>query len=438
MRWLLSALAVLFGVAIAYVAYLNDGDVTIRVSPNQTLTLPLTAALLASFGLGAAVVSLLSLVGALRRGWRTLHERRYARREQKRRRQTERARELVWTGKYDRARAELLRSDRGLPAELVRIELLAETYLQENNLDGARLLLQNALDRLGADPHLLDLLADVADRSDDTRLAIDAAERARRAQPDSPRLTRHLRDLYARDGRWQDALALQQDLLLKVKSPVAASAERARLRGVRYQAALADDDPERAARILQTLAYETPEFLPAWVSAGDLFLKAGKPAKARKAWERGVEHRPAAILLERLEELNAGEQAPERTAKLYRRLLKRHPAERLLPLLFARHLLVRGETEPAATVLEEAGAAGSSSPAATALWAESLRQHGRHEEAAGTFSRALGPSLGLAGPFACGQCGATQQRWAATCRACDAWGTLELAAGGRNARPAST
>jgi predicted Zn-dependent protease len=393
---------------------------------------PLTAALVVSFGLGVAVVTFLSLVGALRRGWRGARDRRSARREQKRVRQTERARELVWTGNYDRARAELLRSDRGLPAELVRIELLAETYLQENNLDGARLLLQNALDRLGAEPRLLDLLADVADRSNDTRLAIDAAERARRAHPDSPRLTRRLRDLYVRDGRWQDALALQQDLLLKVKSPAAAD-ERARLRGLRYQAASQGDDSDRAARILQTLAYETPDFLPAWVSAGDHFLKAGKPAKARKVWERGAWHRPAAVLLERLEELNAGEQAPALTTKLYRRLLKRHPAARLLPLLFARHLLGRGEKDLATATLEEAGAAGSSSPAATALWAESLRQHGRHEEAAGAFARALGPGLGLTGPFACGQCSAMQAEWHATCASCGAWGTLDLAAGTRPA-----
>jgi predicted Zn-dependent protease len=429
MRWLLSALAVLLGVGIAYVAYLNDGDVTIRLTPSQTLTVPITAALVTSFALGVSVVAFLSLIGALRRGWRRAHDRRLARREQKRVRQTERARELVWTGNYDRARAELLRSDRGLPAELVRIELLAETYLQENNLDGARLLLQNALDRLGAEPHLLDLLADVADRSNDTRLAIDAAERARRAQPDSPRLTRHLRDLYVRDERWQDALALQQDLLLKVKSPAAGADERGRLRGLRYQAASHGDDPDQAAKMLQTLAYETPDFLPAWVSAGDLFLKAGRPAKARKVWERGVEHRPAAILLERLEELNAGEKIPERTTKLYRRLLRRHPAERLLPLLFARHLLALGEKDLAAAVLEEAGAAGSSSPAATALWAESLRQHGRHDEAASAFARALGPGLGLSGPFACRQCSAIQPQWDATCGSCGAWGTLDLAAG---------
>jgi predicted Zn-dependent protease len=433
MRWLLSALAVLFGVAIAYVAYLNDGDVTIRLSPSRTLDVPLTAALVVSFGLGVAVVAFLSLVGALRRGWRAARDRRRARREQKRVRQTERARELVWTGNYDRARAELLRSDRGLPAELVRIELLAETYLQENNLDGARLLLQNALDRLGAEPHLLDLLADVADRSDDIRLAIDAAERARRAQPDSPRLTRHLRDLYVRAERWQDALALQQDLLLKLKSPAAAVDERARMRGLRYQAASHGDDPDRAAKTLQTLAYETPDFLPAWVSAGDLFLKAGKSARARKVWERGVEHRPAAVLLERLEELNAGERVPERTTKLYRRLLKRHPSERLLPLLFARHLLARGDKDLAATALEEAGAAGSSSPAATALWAESLRQHGRHDEATGAFARALGPGLGLSGPFACGQCGAMQPEWQAACGSCGAWGTLDLTIGTRPA-----
>ena len=274
MRWLVSILTVLVAIGILYLAYMNDAEVTVRLSPSQTLIVPLATALLSAFGLGMAVVAFVSLVGAVRRWWRALGGRRQARRAQQRSEQTERARELVWTGQYGRARTELLRSDAGLPAELVRIELLAETYLQEGNLSGARELLQDALDRLGAEPHLLDLLADVADRGDDIRLAIDAAERARRARADSPRLTRRLRDLYERDGRWADALVLQEELLGRVKAPQLLADERGHLRGLRYRAALDEPDAERAAKMLQTLAYETPDFLPAWVSAGDQFIKA--------------------------------------------------------------------------------------------------------------------------------------------------------------------
>src|SRR5204863_7998172 len=132
---------------------------------------------------------------------------------------------------------------------------------------GARSILEDGLHQAGPEPRLLVRLAGAAERMGDLGAAADALERARAAHPESPRLARRLRDVHAAAGRWSEAVAVQGEILLRVHDAATLAAEEAVMRGLRYQAALADDDPRRAARLLLALAREDRAFLPACVSA---------------------------------------------------------------------------------------------------------------------------------------------------------------------------
>src|SRR5262249_26960697 len=151
---------------------------------------------------------------------------------------------------YRQARSELLRGESGVPADIERLALLAETHLNEGDVAAARKVLDEGLHQVGLDARLLDLLADAAERAGDLRRAADALERARKTRPDSPRLARRLRDAYAASGRWAEALALQGEILLRVHDATTLAREEHVMRGLRYQAALAETDPRRAARLL--------------------------------------------------------------------------------------------------------------------------------------------------------------------------------------------
>src|SRR5205814_10710436 len=117
----------------------------------------------------------------------------------------------------------------------------------------------------------------------------DRLERARRARPGSPRLARRLRDVYAASGRWTDAAALQGEIVLRIHDAPTLAAEEQAMRGLRYQAALAETDPGRAARLLVGLAREDTGFVPAWVSAGTYSCApaAGWPRAACGSGGRG-------------------------------------------------------------------------------------------------------------------------------------------------------
>jgi len=421
-RWLLALVAAVLTIAAGYLAFLNPGPVVVHLSPTRTVSPSLAAALLVSFGAGALLIGIVSALGAGARGWRSWRAARRARREDRWAASTTRARDLLWAGHPALARTELSRTHRGAPLDGHRVALLAEAHLQEGDPASARTLLERAIATLGPVPRLLDLLADAAEATGDRPAAVEALERARPVEPESPRLARHLRDLYTASGRWADATAVQRDLLLRLHEPAALAVEREVLRGLRYQAALADTDPRRAARVLVALAREAPEFTPAWVSAGDLLAAAGRRFAARRTWERGARMRPAGVLLERLERLDADR--PERVTRLYRRLRRRHPDIGTLPLLHVRHLLAHGALDEAEAELSALPAALAAHPLALALRGEAHRLRGNHTLAADTFARALSPELG--GPrFHCAACHWSSATWSASCPACHRWGTVQ-------------
>ncbi len=420
--WLAAIAAAAFAIVAGYLFVLNAVPVTVHLSPSTVTTVPLAGALVVAFAVGAIAVGLLAGAGAGRRRWHAWRLARQARREAKRREVTARARDLVWTGDYPQARATLLRAPGELPDDATRVALLAESHLREGDPVEARRVLEQS-PALASDPHLLDLLAEAAEAQGDLRAAVDAVERAHLARPGSPRLARRLRDLYATTGRWTDAVNLQGEILLAVRAPAVLDAERSVQRGLRYEAALADPDSRRSARLLGQLAREEPDFTAAWVGAGDRWLAAGRPYLARRAWERGTRHKPAVVLLERLERLDETEH-PDRVARRYRRLRARHPEAVGLALLFIRHLLGRDALDDAARELGALPERLATTPPVQALWADLHRRRGESSRAVEAFAQALGPGLGLGAPVHCTQCAHTAVTWVGRCAACHGWDTV--------------
>ena len=433
-RWLVAAVAALVAVLAGYLLFLNPEPVMVKLTPAWTVEAPLAGALLVAFAAGALLVGLAALARASARGLRSWRAGRHAARETKRAKAAAHAQQLVWAGDYAQARVELLRAEGSAPSETQRATLLAETYLHEGNLADARRVVEEALVNLGLDARLLDLLAEIAERAGDLRGAAEALERARAAQPASPRLARRLRDVYAAAERWPEAMALQGEILLHVRDADVLRTEEQILRGLRYQAALGQPEPRDAVRQLVALTREDPSFVPAFVSAGDFLERNGRRMAARRAWERGARRKPATVLLERLERLNASEGRPERTARLLRRLRRRHPDDGPLLLFFARHLILRGAFDEATEVLSALPAplAGAARPRAHARAGH--RRRGEHHIAADTFVRAYGTDLAVLTPFRCRVCRRVTDRWSGYCAGCRRWGTyasrVELASDG--------
>ena len=423
-RWLVAIAAALIVIGAGYVVFLNSEPTVVRLTPGRSMRTPLAGALLGAFAAGGLLVGLLAAGSAGLRGWREWRVRRRARRDARRAELRARARDLLWHGDSGKARTELLRGEGAAPTDVASLTLLAESYLHEGDATTARKVIEEGLVRVGLEPRLLDLLAEACERTGDLRAAADALERARVVQPESLRLGRRLRDVYAAAGRWPEALSVQAQLLLRVRDPAALVREQRMMRGLRYEAALGEPEPQRSARLLIALAREDPTFVPAWVSAGDALARAGRALAARRVWERGARYRPAAVLLERIERANTDERHPERTARVYRRLLRRHPRARSLPLLFARFLVLQQRFEEAGEVLRALPEPAAGNSFAHLVWGELHRRQGQHDQASAAFAQAAVRQVSGASSFRCAACLQPTEAWEGHCPACRRWDTL--------------
>jgi tetratricopeptide (TPR) repeat protein len=387
-RWVAAIVLLVAVLAVGAVGFLNGGPpVPIRVTPGRTIALPLGTALVLAFASGAALLALVALVARTSRALRD------------------------WRRARARARHD---------ATVRRVRAGAETLLLDGHADAARARLARAV---AGDPRddLLGLYVGAAEQSGDLAGAIAAVEEARVRAPESPFLARKLGALYAAAGRWDDALAVEGELVGRLHAPGAA-AEAETVRGLRLEAAAADPDPAQAVRRLLAITTEHPGFTAGWVTAGDRLRAAGDPAQARRVYEAGAQARPAAVLLDRLAALDAAESRPDHTLRTLRRLRRQHASDAGVLVALAATLLRLDALDDAEAALASWPGDGPVVPALEALRGECARRRGRFEEATAHFARAV--DAGRSG-HRCGACGHAHDGWAARCASCGRWDTVD-------------
>jgi lipopolysaccharide biosynthesis regulator YciM len=407
---------------VGFFFYLNPAVVEVHITSSRGYALPLPFLLLASFLAGATGVFVLALVRETQ--W-TLAERRW-RRSEARTRQIRAlvaaGRELLWHGRAERAKR-IKRILRRAPAEQRGVDstvMLAETALAADRDEEAKLVLEEGLAVYPDDPRILASLAQVHARDGDWRDATTLLERAVAREPDSPRLTASLRDGYIHERRWEQALRTEERYLAMRQRPQRLAEEHRRLLGLRYEVALAREDPQESVRELYAILRGTPGYLPAAVSLGDLLSRLGRPTEAASVWLRAAQARPLPALLSRLESIYRELGRPAKVVALYRRLRRRADSPALTRRL-VRFLLDEGSLDEAAGELASASVNGV---ALALLRAEIERRRGHSELALRALQAATDGIAGDSEQSTCEECGRSFLRWEARCPRCGNWDTL--------------
>ncbi len=406
-------------VAVGYLLHLNPDPVTVHFTSTSQWQGPLPLVLFAAFLVGAGVTFLASLIRASRTAVTDWRAERLARRHRRQQLRKEQGQGFAWLGEVDKARTALAKALRDGPDDLSAFLMFSRTYLEDGDFRGARTILEEGLDRRGPDPKLLLFLAEAQRGTGDTPAAIETLERARRADPASPRVLTALRDAYTASARWRDAGRVQEALLLVVHDPpVRAESERT-LVGMRYQGALEIADPAARITELRALLRAHPDFEPAAVSLGDALLAADQPRQAERVWRRAVARGARGGALERLERLLAGGPRARRLEVFTRRLLRRRPEDGTARLFRARQLIRGGQLEEAAAELTRIGPPWNSLAGYHGLLAELHVRRGAQDDAVRAFRHALAAcALGV---FRCQVCGAETEEWRGYCESCRSW-----------------
>lgn len=186
----------------------------------------------------------------------------------------------------------------------------------------------------------------------------DALAEVLRLAPDHTQALLTLEKLHADQHQWASAL----DCRARVMKAATADDQPRHRRIFAFLEtelgldAMRRDADEEASRHFQSAIDSDATVVPAYVSLGDVHVRAGNVSAAVATWERAIEVAPdkAHIVFDRLARAYTSQGAPQRFDSLCRRLIASTAADWRARLALARHLVASGRASDALPLLLEA------------------------------------------------------------------------------------
>jgi len=285
------------------------------------------------------------------------------------------------------------------------------------------------------DPDVHDALARDFEAAGQYARAVGHLEQRLAAQPKGdPDLFARMRDLLARQGRWDEALAAQDKRAKLLKDTGSRATQEAVKRGLRLEKGRAlleqgtGESREQALAIFTALCKEDPHFVPAYLMLGRARLAMGDADGAVEAWTEGVAQTDALELLNELvvHYLDTGD--PESAIRTYSRAAEsiggaQGRAARLgLALLYSRLEMV----EEAREVLVRLDDEVEFSPTVAYHLGKLAVREGDCKSGAERFRQVIQSSGILEPYYRCTECGTRHSGYVLRCDGCGRWGTVSL------------
>jgi lipopolysaccharide biosynthesis regulator YciM len=415
----------MFMVAFIYLYSLNPMEVTFQYFMDSYVDTSLSILLVASFLIGAVLIFFLYSLRDLRRVLRTRKEKR----------EREQLRDILYS-----ATEALLKND------LVKAEKQIQTYLKKKT----------------DDPNAYIKLAEIYQKGEKFKKAIDTLEKARSLKrdqleilfmqarvykaakdypgalrifkeivafnPNNREALRELRDIYSEEREWEDALRLQKRII-KLSPKGEIELEKRLQQGLQYERArvMAEQGEEgKGIKEVKEILKENASFIPAQVLLGDLLRQAGKVKDAMSVWQRGFNKTREMIFLSKLEDLYISEEHPRGIINVYLDAMQKNPNNVIIPFFYARLCLRLEMIDEALEKLQEMEPNFSDNPSYHYLLAEVYSHRGDHAQAAAEYREGLRLEGGSYTPYRCTACQHEVKKWQPLCPQCGQWGTFTI------------
>ena len=405
---------------------LNQGSVTIRLSPSTSFELTPAALVLFSMTMGALIVTLLVGVRETRHrilNWRST---RLRRREEK-----VEALHRVGTHAFLSKRTaeaislfqKALALDPNHPDSLL---WLGNIYRMEENYPEAIRLHRKARSIAERNPEVLLALArdlEGAKRFEEALQSLDDVLKI-----DQANLTALMRkrDLYIRLEKWAEALEIQQRLMKADLSQQDQRAEAGLLVGLTYETGrqlLERGHPEKARPYFRGAIKRDKGFLPAYIGLGEILIREGKVKNAAEILEKVYRKTGNIILLHRLEELYLEMGEPGEILRVYHEAEVRDPHNPVIKFylgkLYYRLEMVDEAYDLLCTLEGPQDQMADYHKIMANLYLR--KQHTAH--AVDELKKALGFKKRVVVPYVCKSCHLETAEWSGRCARCLAWNT---------------
>ncbi|MFW0884037.1 tetratricopeptide repeat protein [Candidatus Acidulodesulfobacterium sp. H_13] len=259
-------------------------------------------------------------------------------------------------------------------------------------------------------------------------------DRALEASPDNLYAITQLKNIYIKKEKWKNAYRLSKLFLSESKDKEIKKREEQVMLGLKYEFGKylleSENDTERSAKRFNQVLSQDKNFVPAYISLGDVFIKKNKPHEAFDLWEKAFLKTGNLALIIKIEDVSIKTNHPENIIKFYQELVYNNP-ERWEYRLFLGKLYIRLEMiDEALSNLTAIPASIFKDVSLNMLLAECYYKRGKYNDASINFRKALENRFPVKLPFVCSNCGFASLNYSSICPSCNFWNTFNIKTSG--------
>ena len=413
---------------MAWLAFFNPNNTSLRLSPDLSFEVPLVALILTAMAVGgflAILVAGFSQFRGLLSGWRHSKEKKRSDRVLGILQQGINAKALK---RYDEARGlfqKLLLMDPNHVGALIR---LGDLHRFQGNVTEAIRLHRKARGLEEKNIEIFLALAkdfEQAQRLDD---AVQLLEEVQRLEGANLTVLVRLRDLFVKLDRWDGAHNAQEKILQGSLSPDELKTQQEWLEGIRYEFGclqLKEGEIDRARRYFRKIIKLNADFIPAHIGLGEILVGEGKLKQAGELWEKALETNGSVILLHRLEDLYLELGEPVKIINIFQEALRRDPENPVLRFYLGKLYYRLEMVDEAFEILTGLDPGDDKIPDLHKLLGNLYLRKGETESAVEAFKKALNLRKRVMVPYYCPLCDYHTTRWSGRCPRCGEWNSFE-------------
>lgn len=426
MRLIFAIFAVFAIVIVLYFDRLNPDAVTINLSSNYSYTISMVGFFLVSFALGSVIVILFTLLRDAKNiflDWRNRQRQKVEARVQE---TFSKGLYAYLSGKYDQAISFFRDIMKVEPNHFYTLLRIGDAYQQERNYSEAIKFHKRAkkVDEKSLEAQFALANDYVLSASYDEAVSV-IQEVIKKDSSNIEALVR-LRDIYIKTGKWDGAHELQGRVVKHRKESIE---DLRLLMGLRYEFARVlfnRGDRGKSKKLLKGIIRADKDFIPAYVTLGDIFVEEGDGGEAADLWEKGYYMNYSEILLHKLEDfyLQLGE--PEKIIWIYKKAISLNPQNPALKFYLGKLYYRLEMLDEAFDILAELEGTESSMPELYKLLGTIYERKEELGKAVAEFKKALGLRKRVVVPYFCPFCDCHTYEWSGRCPRCGAWNSFTV------------
>lgn len=412
--------AILF-VASIYFSLLNQSIILVHLSKSTSFELPVNLLILFVFLIGAVVSFVLSLISNIKA--RMALYQKYRRKEQL---NTTFIKGLVYyiSGQKNKAKPLLIKTLEKDTSNVVSLSLLGNIYRSQEEFDKAICFHQKAKALAPSDKFVLKNLEEDYEVTKNLNLQKEVVKELTTIEKDNIDNLLRLRDLYKEKENWHEAIAVQNQIIPKIKDPEKLKVEKRKASVFYHECALEafnSDFFQVAAQMLKNSIKTDPTFTASHMLLGEVSLKTGNGKKTLKAWEYGYQETDDPLFLKRIDKFHMDQNQPSEIIQLYQGAIEKKSNVPLLHFLLGEAYVRFEMFDDAMGEFQKAHTHYPDSIALNLLIGKIFERKDDFKSASIEYQKAFKKELSSFLKFTCSKCGYQISKWVGRCPKCKEW-----------------